>query len=149
MDLKYLGRETGWPAALWRDVLPPLESTVFLNFLPRWVNRECDTAAVVSASEKRCVMLREVFHQARKLRDRSSESSPWTREFSGWRPLQRAQGGGPLSLLENLRQASDVSADSLYSKLSLLMCTVSVSRETQPETGEPRCLTTACREDRV
>lgn len=33
---KFLGWETGWPAALWReDVLPPLESTVFLNFLGR------------------------------------------------------------------------------------------------------------------
>lgn len=75
---------------------------------------------MVNASEKRCVKLREGFHQARKLREDSSESSTVTWEFSGGKPLERAQGGGRLSPMENLRQASDMSADSLYSKLFLL-----------------------------
>lgn len=93
----WVGRLDG--RQLFGDMSCLLSNLVFLNFLGRWVNHECDTAAVVSASETRSVMLREVFHQPRKLREGTSESTTVTWEFSGWRPLERAQGGGLLSLI--------------------------------------------------
>lgn len=57
-------------------------------------------------------------------------------EFIGWRLLERAQGSGLTSLMENLtRTSANVSADPMYSKLFLFTCTFSVSRKKQPEVG--------------
>lgn len=64
-------------------------------------------------------------------------------EFIGWRLLERAQGSGLTSPMENLtRTSANASADPMYSKLFLFTCTFSVSRKKQPEVGGPRCPTT-------